>query len=514
MLVGFGAEDELQVRALHQFLVADPEAVERLAVELDRLNVLVGRSRAICVDLQFPSRASLNADVIGDGRGQDVGRADGVDGVQSHRGHHVPGRHLPAVFIAGKSVVVIVIERVQDLADAHLRLPGLAGVGVKECNGVAGFVAVHVLADEAGHVRNFFVADTGFGLEEGVELGEEGLTAAEGVDVPLGIVLDEEGGLPGVGFGVVAAAFHVTSGTWIEVRCPCAVGHLGADEFSLRVEEIAVVLRALALYRGIVGVARGIGDVGACPVVVHVLQSLGDGFTLRVGGDVAELAVVGQALEGVVHVALPHHGIGAVPVHAGHLLGAGFRHDAGGVIARHAEGFRALQRPDRHAAGAFFRHADKAHDHGTDALRLPEREAGVQGAKGVPQRKGAVVMLPGFEGMHLLVHAAVLTVHVVGHGGRAHHVVQAAVEDGLALRVVAFDGNLGKFSLPGGFCVDAGGIKVELGHFGLHVRKSVLRADHTNADFDDNGLRRIEVQSGMQRLSIGLGLLDGLSILI
>src|ERR1700747_1520707 len=109
------------------------------------------------------------------------------------------------------------------------------------------------------------------------------------------------------------------------------------------------------------------------------------------------------------------------------------------MIAGHAEGFPALERPDGHAVGAFLRHADQTIDEVGHAVALEEGVHGMRGAIGVPQGEGAVVMGSGGETVNLAVHAPVLAINVIEESWCAQKVIKSSVENGFVPRVRGFD---------------------------------------------------------------------------
>ena len=67
-------------------------------------------------------------------------------------------------------------------------------------------------------------------LKSASSLSRNGCVSAEELDQACGIVLDAEGGLPGVGLGVVAPLLRVAHLDGIEGRGPLAVCELGPHE--------------------------------------------------------------------------------------------------------------------------------------------------------------------------------------------------------------------------------------------------------------------------------------------
>ena len=135
-------------------LVAGDAVGEGLAVEGDGGDVEVGAVQSVCDDGE-PLAVGEVPDGTGNLRGaEDVLAADGVDGVEAAGGEQVPGGHLTAVFIAAQAVRGRGVEAVEHFPDDFRRPVGTVGQGVEVRDVVAGFVAVGVLSDESGDVRD------------------------------------------------------------------------------------------------------------------------------------------------------------------------------------------------------------------------------------------------------------------------------------------------------------------------------------------------------------------------
>ena len=76
-------------------------------------------------------------------------------GVNSPGAHHVPGRHLAAVFVALVAVGLVAVHGSQDFANALVAFFGARRGGIQPCNMVRRFVAVGVLTDKPGNVGLF-----------------------------------------------------------------------------------------------------------------------------------------------------------------------------------------------------------------------------------------------------------------------------------------------------------------------------------------------------------------------
>ena len=252
---------------------------------------------------------------------------------------------------------------------------------------------------------------------------------------------------------------------------------------------------------GVGGVAELVGDVGDGPVVVTVLEGLGDGLVFEVAGDVVKLAVVVEAAVVVDHGALHHALVGELDVDAGEALVDGFGDDGGGVVAGHGAGLDALERPDGHAGGALVGHADEAVGEVGDAVGLDEGVGGVSGAVGVPEGEGGVVVVAGGEGVDDVVGAAVGAVGVVEEGGAEREVIERRVEDALVgLAVGGADLDLADLRGPLGLGLMPDGVEVPVRELGVGVVGGGGGADGGDAGLDEEGLVRVglEVEDGLE----------------
>ena len=86
--------------------MVEPELVVRLAIEHDRLNVLIGRRLPLSLHHQTATRAHIDADAIKQRRSKNIIAAGGIDSIEAERTDDIPGRHLAAIFIAREPVRV------------------------------------------------------------------------------------------------------------------------------------------------------------------------------------------------------------------------------------------------------------------------------------------------------------------------------------------------------------------------------------------------------------------------
>ena len=107
---------------------------------------------------------------------------------------------------------------------------------------MARFVAVCILADQAGYVGNeTCVFGCAFEEKQWVEFGHESLVATHQVDQALYVVLYMPSVLPRIAFREIAAR---RTGVWeqegIERRTPVAFGIFSSHQLEFRIEEVLI----------------------------------------------------------------------------------------------------------------------------------------------------------------------------------------------------------------------------------------------------------------------------------
>ena len=278
---------------------------------------------------------------------------------------------------------------------------------------MARLVAVRIHADQAGHIHRHLAVDLGALIKQRVEFAHHSRFAAHQRRVALRIMLREPGGLPGVGFGVIAPFLRRAGQLGIERRGPIAVFQARADEAGGGVPQLAIILRAFNELLIVATLAKHACQLSHGPIVVGILERLGGRFFFLVAGDITELAIVAQPAIVVFHRALHNERIDLLVVDAFEAFYCRLGDYDDRMVAGHATCFRALQRPDRHARRAFGCHADQAIDQGRHALGLHDRVKRMQRAVCVPQRKCAVVVRAFGHLVDLHIHSAILTIDIV-----------------------------------------------------------------------------------------------------
>ncbi len=428
--------------------MADPAATPRLAVPADRLDVRAVRSVARRQHHQLAPAGQLDLRAIDQRAAEHVVRTDRIDRIQAQRTEHVPGTRLPAVLIAGEAIGLRLVHGFQQLAHACLRLVMRAGVRVQVGHMVAGFVAVRVLADHAGDVWRRVGRQRRAGAEQRIQLAFERKLAAEQFHVCVQVVLVEEARLPRVRLGEIAPFRGVTHAARIERLQPMAVAGAWPHEAELAIEHMLVIARAMAQPGGIGMRAGGVGQVRHGPVVVRVFERLADRLAFPVAGDVAELAVERQATVIVVHRALAEQRPRLCVVDAGEAFCMRLGDYHRRVVADHATGLHALQRPYRRAVGTLAGHPHQAVDQVRHTLRLVQREQWMLRTIGIPQRVSAVVVGALRQLVHGQVHAAIAAVDIAEQGRRQHGVIKRGVEDGAGIFGHRVDADAAELAFP------------------------------------------------------------------
>ncbi len=480
--------------------MTQPGAVGWCAVPLQRLHVHVLRAVVVGNDAQRAAVAHIQRGALEQWAAHDVVAADRIHCIQTERAEHEPRAHLSAVFVAGQAVARVVVLLAQQAAHHRLGLVWLAGVGEQIRHMMAGLVAMRILADHAIDIRRCIGRQFGAGGEQLVQLGDEAVAAAVQIHVPVQIVLVEEGGLPGVGFSEIAPFCEVAHAARVERFGPAAVGKPRLHEAAVAIEYVAVVARAFAQCACIGAGACRLRQMRAGPVVVGVFERAADCLVHLVCGDIAQLAVLAQTVSGVVHCTFAVRRPRGLVVDAGEALGVRLGQYHGRVVADHAAGFHALQRPDAHAIGAFVGTAHQALHQIRHTLGLHQRQQGMQCAVGVPQRVGAVVVIAAGRAVDLQIHAAIAAIHVGEQRGRQQAVIQAGVEDAPLRLVIAVDAHPAEFFFPGRHGLRMHAREVEVRQFGVEVGQRVVSADGGDADLDQQrGVGGIRVmQRGLE----------------
>ena len=228
--------------------------------------------------------------------------------------------------------------------------PRMHRVVEKERNLMAGFVAVGVLADEAGDVLYF----TGDGhrrthFEQGVEFCYEFFFTAEQIYQILRILKHVPEVVPGVGFSVVAALLAcMCILVGLERFSPVALRVLPAEETGGRVEKVAVIAGAGLEEGAVLLFAKGLGELRGAPVVKAGLEGAGDRLVFNEIEGVVAVFVVDLPVG--LFVRSGQRGLdgcpGALLVNSGEIPQAGIHDRRHGVVPDHAVVVLAAEVPD------------------------------------------------------------------------------------------------------------------------------------------------------------------------
>ena len=320
--------------------------------------------------------------------------AAGAQGIEAQAVEDVPGAHLAAVVIAAQGVGLVAVEMVGHVADPFLAVLGLAQLVVQVQHVVAGLVAVPVAADAAPDVVRARNVVAHLDLEHIVQALAEELLPGD-VHVILEGVRHRPGVLNREAFGDVAPAIVGTGplvGDVGEGGPPVAFGVPSAHVFGFRVDEVPVVPAPREEEGVVLLVAQELGGLGDAPVVVSVFQGLGHGFHLFVERNVAQRRVFRQAVVVGVGCRGLHRLEGPLVVKTLDALHHHVGEDGDGVVADHAPGFAAVERPDgQHVLRALV----EVLQHRVREVRLQglvhEVQQGMEGAVGVPEGEGRIV---------------------------------------------------------------------------------------------------------------------------
>lgn len=244
------------------------------------------------------------------------------------------------------------------------------------------------------------------------------------------------------------------------------------------------VAGALAEFCGDGGLAKLVGHARDGPVVEGVFQRLGGRFAFFVDGHVAQLAVLRDAVVRAV-VGAGDHGIERfVGIEAADAFHEGVGNHRHGVVADHAPGFQAVERPDgQDAVGALAARGEQGIDHVAAALRrLHQGQQRMQGAVGVPEREGGIVG-PATRLMHRIVRPAVLAIAVHEQGGAEQGVIQRGVELGALLRrALRIDRR--QRLCPLRARIGAHAVEIEIGHLRVEIGDGAGLADRRQRNLD------------------------------
>ena len=245
---------------------------------------------------------------------------------------------------------------------------------------VAGFIPVHVLADEAGHVRHVFFFPRRNGREQGVQAFDQLFAGAEEADQAGKIVRGQEGILPGIPFAVVVPVMVYRKR--IEGRPPAPVGEQRPHEAGRCILIPAPGMGAVPHFGPEFVITQEIGGSGRRGVGNGIFHVFCHRIRGPVGGNIA--IFFPQVLCPVI--LLYRQAAGAESffrIDSGNFFDNRVRYGNHARIAYHAVRLVAHQVPDRKPA-LFLENLHHRIDEIGPALRLDDVVQGHGGPIGIP----------------------------------------------------------------------------------------------------------------------------------
>ena len=395
---------------------------------------MVGQDRE---DLSVPQRDGCFRE---ERSGKDEFPGARADGIDAQGGEDIPGTHLAAVLVAADAFRRGGVHRLQQFTDDLLGVGGIADPVVHPGAGVAGLVAMGILAHEAGDIGNVHLRIPLIVREEGIQGGVRGLGSAHEGREAGEIVRGEETALPRDCLGEVAGGAQRA-----ERSAPVAVRLPAADKARRRVEEVPIAEGTGVVLRRNIRMAQRFGHSGDAPVVVGELEGLGDGFDDAVAGGIAILVVGGRSRIQVGRG--DHRGESLLTVEGSDPAQPGIGDDRDGMVADHAVGVGLAERPHGQPSVTVV-HVQEAEDHILHQVGAEEHLERIPAAEGVPQGKRGII-LPAFRNPdHLLGVVAVAAVHVGLEIRRHHRMVEGGIEGFPLFQGAAFDRDRAQFPGP------------------------------------------------------------------
>ena len=251
---------------------------------------------------------------------------------------------------------------------------------------------------------------------------------------------------------------------------------------------------------GLYGViAQGLGQLGDAPVIVGILQCLGNGLVVLVAGDVANLVfpILGGGHQEGHH---PAHRVdarsvvlrraqagaeGFLHVEVALPLGVGIGYERGGVIAYHRARVVGGQFPLGENAALPLLDQQRA-DEGLVLLRTDEGHQRMEGTEGVPQGEGRIDGIGYIALMNLPVHAAVTSVRIGEEVGLYAGVVEGGIEDGALVGIVRLNVYAGQIVVPRLPGRATHSVEVPIRNVRLHIAPRAFHINGRDAHLDQH----------------------------
>ncbi len=487
--------------------MAEPGLVPFLAVEHCRLHVLVLVRSTLRLYLKHLSVAQHHFGITEQGTADIVSRRTRRNRIESQIREDHERRHTATILVSRNTHQVVAEPRLQQLADALLRLPGLTGVIVEIRNMQARFICHRELPHVSGMVGQpgveLVLATPQRFAECTVEVGNELLVAAHQCDEVGHVVRNVPAIYPTVVLAVELAGAHASGVAVVEGFNPLAVLVFGMEEGGLGVVYVAVVVGALQVVGCFVRLAQGGGYAREAPLVVRSAE--GDGYRLAfLEGVYVGVCLRLSCLEGgyvsmfLVEVVYPAGGsarprgecllfdasatgfVGGVEVEL-QTFGGGVGYGGYGVVRVHAAGVARDFGEGGHPHVAHLPgHAEVGVDDVFLGLVVDEQAQGVGGAVGVPNPvvgvEGSAVVV-----VHLAVEGAEVAAVFADADGAFEDAVEGGVEYLLVLLGAARDLDVAQGTVPELASSLGEGLEVVVGQFALEVLAGLFFTDEGDA---------------------------------
>src|SRR5258706_1318519 len=173
---------EDQSSALHELCMLNRKSTHSLAVPHCGLYIESLRRFAFRFNHQLSSACEIHFHPIEQRSSEIVASTHRVDRIETQRADNEPGRHLPAVFVAGHAIRLVVVHGLQQTANALLRLMRRTRVVIKVSDVMARLVPMRVLPHHPRNIRRHIRRQLRALVEELVQLFFKRLVASKGLN--------------------------------------------------------------------------------------------------------------------------------------------------------------------------------------------------------------------------------------------------------------------------------------------------------------------------------------------
>ena len=285
------------------------------------------------------------------------------NGIEPHRTHHVPRRHLTGIVVAADPFGRSIVQRVDHVADPFLPFPRLSGIIVHVKGVMPRLVALRILSDQAGNIGRWVVAVyLGADRKQRIEFGDERIAAAEQIHQPLAVVRHEKSPLPRSAFAEIVVRPVVVRMERIERRPPTAVGIPAAHKVQILIEKILIPAGPADVIVVVVPVPEHPRHLSDAPVVVAIFEGLRNGSHLQIARHVLVLLVITRPAERFQKITERiavgrrfHRLVKRFRIVTANPFAISVGNQRHRVITDHAHVLDAGQRPDRQLTAVFIR---------------------------------------------------------------------------------------------------------------------------------------------------------------